>query len=113
MDPLSSSLPSTALTSSSSTLNQPIIQEGSGMRVSLGERLSSFPGLGSKKTKRNLSMSSKELVIDQEENLDSSGPIERFEKCNGAEGLVMGDIALLVKDYQRLAKIGRKHGIWK
>ncbi|KAA1083115.1 hypothetical protein PGT21_025365 [Puccinia graminis f. sp. tritici] len=53
-------------------------------------------------------------MIDDEEHrtAQQSGPIERLERCVNSDQLMLSDVPLLLADYQRLARIGRRAGLW-
>jgi len=101
-------------------------------RITIGQRMSSFPGLGrfghqasrsreflnfrgaqSEKEKDGNSMAgTKSPSVRTCNKSIHSEPIERLERCETSDHLLMSDIPILLADYKRLSKIGREAGLW-
>lgn len=117
--------PSNALHNKSDSV---ITSQSDDDRVSIGQRLSSLPGLArlgyqSTRSKEVLNHEGvhndevygyvgKDIRHGASERSTEQGPIERFERCELSDQLLMSDIPTLLADYQRLSRIGRAAGIW-
>ncbi|KAH9451437.1 hypothetical protein Pst134EA_025391 [Puccinia striiformis f. sp. tritici] len=107
-------------------------------RVSISQRLSHLPGfgrLGHQASQSKESINFKGTQIDESnaggisDNIsiftadralnhhhhhqkEEGGPIERLERCENSDHLLISDVPILLADYQRLCKIGRDAGLW-
>lgn len=99
-------------------------------RITIGQRMSSFPGLGrfghqasrsreflnfrgaqSEKDGNSMAGTKSPSVRTCNKSIHSE-PIERLERCETSDHLLMSDIPILLADYKRLSKIGREAGLW-